>query len=1136
MRRIQPAKFLATLILALALTASHQNSLSAQTPTGSIEGIITDPSGAAIPNAKITITQAIRGRIITTTTDSEGSYAVSALEPGDYIAKIEFARFKTAVLELHVDVGKAANGSVTLELGEALQTLRVNASEETQVDVNRNTIGGTITLQQMQDLPVDGRNFLELADLEPGVQVVDAESLEVTKTGFTAISIAGSEGRTTRIQVDGVDITDEVVGTTTQNISMDAIGGFQISQFTLDPSTSLSNTGAVNIVTRSGSNEFHGSLYAYWRDHNFASRILGLDAPFHRVQGGVRLGGPIQSDRVFFFVNYEQIAQHNAVFLAPPAPFSQFTGFVATPFPAHMGTARVDWNASSRIKVFARYTHDDSQGVTAFGGKLLSPLANKNNTNSEVVGTDVSLGRVTHSLRYGHLNFADYLDPATPPGIPQFPVQIVFDDTGTTFGPNFMGHEHSLQTNDQVRYDGSYVFPRHVLQYGVNYSHIVANLFGAVFSVAPLVDTATNALVGPDPTNPLDYTPVDIIFGNGLGFFSAKPSRGFPLGGIRNNRIALYIADSYKTKPHFTLNFGLRWEVDPGHVNHDLVRPALLDTVRPNQSGRESIAYKNFGPSFGFAWNIAGRNSTVIRAGGGIYYETNIFENVLFDRANFLPINVAPQFPVVSTPPLNQLFGPTGDVIFDFNSVLGQPLAATFNQILSAETQFQAETQANLNAPSNGFIAIAPPNRLPGTQNTMESVFDRKIAPPYSLQTNIGVQHRFGKNWLAQADFVRNRGVHIYMVQDVNHFGAANTLNLANAQAAILMTLGACGVGSIDQAIASCPGLHPAGGGATIFDFALLGLDRGFAFPGNNPNFGTLQMVQTEGLSSYRALQIKITGHADKVAHFIRAASWGFSYALSRFEATQADQANSLHAFALDNNCATCLFGPIAGDRTHQLAVNTLLTLPFGLQWNTVTHLSSPLPVTLQLNRVSPFGIAEIFFSDINGDGTGGDVLPGTNIGSFGRSIQGVSGLNNAITNFNNNFAGQFTPAANALVAAGLFTPTQLQALGALIPPVPLAPPGQVTPAWFWTTDFRLSKTFTIKERAHVETIFDAFNVFNRVNFDPIDNLLSGTLSGQPGTVNGTTPGLRRNVFGLGTGAFSPGIPRALQFALRVTF
>src|SRR3989442_4866798 len=113
----------------------------------------------------------------------------------------------------------------------------------------------------------------------------------MTKTGFTAVSIAGGEGRTTRIQVDGIDITDEVVGTTMQNYSLDALQGFQISQFTLDPSTSLSNTGAVNIVTRSGSNELHGSGFVYWRDHHFAARVGPSDAPFHRVQGGLRLRG-----------------------------------------------------------------------------------------------------------------------------------------------------------------------------------------------------------------------------------------------------------------------------------------------------------------------------------------------------------------------------------------------------------------------------------------------------------------------------------------------------------------------------------------------------------------------------------------------------------------------------------------------------------------------------------------------------------------------------------------------------------------------------------------------------------------------------------------------------------------------------
>jgi hypothetical protein len=1160
------------LLGALWLTLASSLATHAQTPTGSIAGTIVDKSGAVIPSAKITLTQLSRGQVFNTTADEDGNYAFAALEPGDYVVTVEAPNFKTGKLQVHVSVGQAATGNITLQIGEVQQTVNVASSEETQIDVNRNTIEGTITETQMESLPTDGRNFLDLASLEPGVQVVDAAALEMTKTGFTAISIAGSEGRTTRIQVDGIDITDEVVGASTQNFSMDGIGGYQISEFSLDPSTSLSNTGAVNLFTRSGTNKLHGSTYLYWRDHHFASRIAGDDAPFHRLQGGFRVGGPALTDKVFWFLNFEDTAQDTGTFLAPVAPFNvpQFEGAVITPFRERLGTGRADWNISSRVHAFYRFSHDDNHATTGFGGNILSPVLNQNNTNASVIGADLTYSKITHSFRYGHINFADYLDPTQPAGIPVFPLQIIFDDTGTTFGPNFLANQHSLQTNDQVRYDGTFEFRDHVVQYGMNFTHVAANLFGAVFSSAPEVDTFTTALAGVDPTNPLSYLPArDIIFGNGLGFFSSQPSEGYPFGGIFNNRLAWYVADSIRPARDVTLNAGLRWEVDPGQVNNDIVRPAVLDTLVPGESGREPIDKDNFAPTVGLAWNVGGHGTTVVRGGAGIYYETNIFENVLFDRVNFLPTSIAPQFPTVF-PGNNFVIGSDGNPVncasgpaFNYSTLATQPLSATASQIVCVEQALQAEARAftaNFPAGNPSFEPCNPVSptcpQLPMTVS-IGPMLDRHFTQPYSIQTNIGVQHKFGNNILVQADFVRNRGVHIYLVQDANHVGATRTFDPALAAGMIALTLEQCDPSNptLAQAHTNCPGFanpqFPSGRPATIDDFAANGLGAcpGCAFPGTNPGFGVMNMIGTQGLSLYKGLLLKITGRTDHFTRFIPQATWGLSYALSRFDATQFDQANSLSSIAFNNDCPLCSFGPVSGDRTHQFSAYSMVRLPFGFDWSTVNHIDSPYPVTLRLapgDSVDP--PAEIFYTDLNGDGKGQDILPGTNIGSYGRSVSGVGALNNLINNFNATNAGQLTPAGQALVSAGLMTASDLEQFGASVLPLLNAPPRQVTTSWFWTTDFRLGKTFGIKDRVNVEPAVDVFNVFNRVNFDPIDNILSGTLFHQcnpisplpcttpTGSVNTTTASQRTNLYGLSAGSFSPGIPRALEFLVRVNF
>jgi hypothetical protein len=147
---------------------------------------------------------------------------------------------------------------------------------------------------------------------------------------------------------------------------------------------------------------------------------------------------------------------------------------------------------------------------------------------------------------------------------------------------------------------------------------------------------------------------------------------------------------------------------------------------------------------------------------------------------------------------------------------------------------------------------------------------------------------------------------------------------------------------------------------------------------------------------------------------------------------------------------------------------------------------------------------------------------------------------NSLITSFNNNFAGKPTPAGQALISSGLFTLKQLQALGGVIPTIARAPADQVMIDSFWSTDFRISKGIRIKERVQIEALVDIFNVFNKANYDPPGGItngpLSGFLSGNPGTVNGTAQIQRTNKFGIGVGSFSPGIPRAFQFGARVTF
>ncbi|PYX09986.1 MAG: hypothetical protein DMG88_04525, partial [Acidobacteria bacterium] len=208
--------------------------LHAQTgvSTGTILGTVTDPSGAVVPNAKVSITNKATGQVITTATSSSGT------------VKVEAKGFKGTVLPLTVQVAGAATGDVKLEVGQESQIVEVQGTA-VNVNTEQATVQGVVTTQQIEQLPMS-RNFLDLAQLEPGIQIEDGATFDPTKNGFSSISIGGRAGRTARIEVDGLDISDENVGTTTQNITTSSIQEFQIGQSSLDLSSELTSSGTVN--------------------------------------------------------------------------------------------------------------------------------------------------------------------------------------------------------------------------------------------------------------------------------------------------------------------------------------------------------------------------------------------------------------------------------------------------------------------------------------------------------------------------------------------------------------------------------------------------------------------------------------------------------------------------------------------------------------------------------------------------------------------------------------------------------------------------------------------------------------------------------------------------------------------------
>jgi hypothetical protein len=1138
----------------------------AQTATGSILGTVKDQTGAVVPGVTVTIKSASTGTTrIVTTTDS-GVYSAIALVPGSYALTFDAPGFGKGSLNVSIAVGVTTNADFVMPLASQ-ETKVVVAENAAAVNTAQAVVEDVLTTEQIDEIPLNGRNFLDLAQLNAGVQMQDGGNLDPTKQGFAGISLQGRSGRSTRIEVDGVDVTDDTVGTTTINLSEESIQEFQVAQSTLDPANSVTTSGAVNVITRAGSNNIHGSAFYLFRNNSMAARINGIDAPFNRSQVGFRVGGPIIKDRLFWFVNYEHTLQHGTTFAQSPAPFSRFGGAFSSPFHESLTTGRLDWNVSPNWRAFYAFHFDQMNLITGYGGISFQPFANRNYNATNTFALDGTTGRFTHSFRVGLLRYRNYITDARSlvaglpepfPGGQQAGIAIGSgNDPLCTLGlnliclgPNYLVTQTTLQHNQEVRYDGSVpAHNRHTLRYGGEFVHVPEFTFVGFFQDGPMLNALSNStpanVFQGGASNPLNYPLSSVVFGNGLGYVSEKPALGFPHGGFLGTRLGLYVADLWKARSNLTVTAALRYNRITGRTDSDARGLPTLEALIPGASHAPNQPNLSFAPQLGVAWDPFKDGKTSVRAGVGMFWDNYLVENLIFDRPLRIPGGLANL-----TPDITGLVPGTN---INIAPLIGKPLGTVVDQIVAAQAAYQAANQtAAQNFNPNGTPGFNDPSIF--DLNTLFGVLAPNLKLPRSVSMNFGVQRQLKPSLFVSVDYLRNVTTHSLMNYDINQVGAANTLDVAAAQAAVATTVGqfGCqGAGSpIDCALAN---------GATIQSFVANGLGSpangllttvappasGFAFPGRDPNLGQVMISNGMGRSVYNALQARVKQDVKNPFPGTRMFSWQAVYNLSRFNSTEPDQDVVFAQNARDNQNPLHYFGPNALDRTHMFTFAGTFDFAGGLELSMITRIYSALPQTLTvpLQCSCP---AEIFLTDLTGDGTGGDVLPGTNVGAFGRSVK-VGNLNNVIGNFNSNSAGQLTPAGQALVNAGLFTSSQLQRLGAVVPAIAKAPAGQVGLDNFVADDVRLSYHLHLAhlwhrfgETAELVPTLDIYNIANKANFDPpggfITSPLRGTLDGSVGSANGTTASQRINRYGLGSGVFSQGVPRALQVGMRLTF
>ncbi len=1151
------AGVLATALLSIA-------PIHAQKTTGGIEGTVTDSSGAVVPNARISAVDETSGEKIQAVSDQQGFYRLLEVHPDPYLVTVEAEGFKqSSIPHVLVLIARVSSLNPALSAGSTAEHVTVSSGSATDLDTVSTESGEVITQKQIEDLPIVGRNAMDLAQLAPGVQLRDGNDIDPTKNNFTIAAFQGRSGRETQVQLDGLSLQDHTVGGPVQNTGLDAVQEFQVAESTLNPAQSVASGGAVNILTRSGSNDLHGSAFEFFRDSRLGAKIGPVLSPYDRNQPGGHIGGAFMRDRLFYFADYELTDSRDSFYAN--TIFPGLNGFYGKPFRENYTLGRLDGIISERWKAFARYSYSTNRGVVGYpqlGSTYLDSLNNK--TQAIVFGSGVSYAgnRVSHSIAYGFSSYSERLQPNPQAPAPEdtlgrkYLLQI---DGGSTlaYGVNYLSSQYEKQHNYDTKYDGVIQLGQHTLSFGADLTHWLLGTDYPLRSNGPELDT--NSYLGVGLTDPTQFPLTSISLGNGLGFYTVPGALGFAHGAFPEWRPAAYIHDAWKVSREVTVNAGVRYVFFSGQFDAGVDHGTAINAFKPGYGGYRHNPKLDFGPQIGVAWDVRGDGKTVIRSAAGLYYEELTLDGFYGDPSNFIPAGISSQMQTVTAG--SALIDPRSGVAFKAgdplaaqygftNGTSGAALAQLFGQTIGQSAtavnnlnQLYVAASALNTSPVSTFAlnqALYAPAWTPGTKN------------PRVVQANIAYQRQLRKGLVFTGEYVYVHGYEFPLVVDENHIGAANAASFDPVLATAAIAAANASLGCPASLTGTTCAISK---GATIATYGAFGLgagtaDNGYAFRGMNPNFGPMNFYEHHALNSYNGLNLRLDGRfgapESQIFRWMNDNTLTFAYTLSRnvgnlrTSGTGAADVSS-SPYSWDNVNPNHFVGPDGLDRTSILNLGTITDIKRGFTFSQITHWFSPLSNNALLPVAFGGGCGggpeEIFCTDVTGDGTTNDLLPGYGPGAFGRSLKAGKNLNTAIANYNSTMAGQQTPAGNLLVSQGLLTSTQLQQLKAGMPTLPLAPANQVGLDLLLLTDVRLEYSHkVIGDKVTVEPSWDVFNIFNRSSYDAPEDLLNGNLSGTAESISGTTPANRTNIRQRGSGTFEQGSRRQMQAGLRLTF
>lgn len=785
--------------------------LSAQTFRGTILGTVTDASGAVIPGAKVVVRNTATGLERTTQTSGDGTYSVPELPIGTYSVNISQTGFQTFVANgVAVTVASQQRVDTALKTGEVSERVVVSAESLPQVDTTTNELGGTLTARTIESLPVNGRDYTKLIYLNPGVSG-SPDQISDSPGSYGIFSMNGSRGRSNNFLLDGTDMNDGyrndpaineagVFGDPATILPIDAVAELRVlSNYEAEYGR---NSGAVvNIVTKSGTNNLHGTVLEYFRSGQLGARNYfnseGSKNPFHNNQFGGSLGGPIQKDKTFFFLNYEGqretgaqagascvpdpsvIAATKAQILGGggtlnpvtsallarnPWPTPNIPGVVSTVSDCSAGNnlatatnftntvdsfiAKVDHNFNTNNMVTGRYYFGNSDQSFPFGQLAAGLLPGFNTvTPTRVQLVSLSYVRVMNSgqvneARLGWNRFAEGFFPQDS----NFNPASIGMDTGVApfdYGlPKItVGQFSQIGATTSVprqRVDANWHFID-------NYSWKKGRhdmKFGYEFR-----RTTIQQVINPNYRGSLDFPDL-------TAFLEGIPDGGSQTVGYTNrhtfqNNHGLYMQDSFRWSQRLTLNFGVRWDYFGvvGEKNNLFYRFNPANGGSVEQVGSNGISglynpdYNNFAPRLAFAYDPMGTGKTVIRGGWGMFYDA-------FSQDMFL-----------GHIPWNCVFCPgpaytgVGPAAISSGSIAGGALVAG------------QPVYSGYSALSDFFGAAA------------------NIRTPYVQNWNLNIQQSLSNHAVLQIGYVGSKGTKLFRFRDINQpsQAAITAFDLANA-------------------------------------------------------------------------------------------------------------------------------------------------------------------------------------------------------------------------------------------------------------------------------------------------------------------------------------------------------------------